>query len=226
MANMEDRIDAFIAEHGLDENAKDDVIDLVNGCFGDYVAHMSKEWLTTPTKPPTKESSTKTKKNKLEDPAMANTAEELTNCTTAILNEYCKNNGLKIGGNKKELSGRVWRHIQGESSEDDTSSRSKPKTTKAAKEKHSCFACNSKGAPCGIAATEEHNGVWFCFRHIDEAEEIIAKKDSESVNTEKAVKTVKAAKAVKAVKAVKASKSTKKKNSSEGSENEEELNSD
>jgi hypothetical protein len=174
MATMENLLDAFITENGLDEDIKDALIDVVNGCFGVYVGHMSKEWLANPVKE--KNSTSKSKKEKLDDPTEATTIDDLRNCTTLTLNEYCKNNKLKVGGNKKEISGRVWRHIQGDSSDEDVSSRSKPKKEKVVKETHSCFACNAKGAPCGIAATEEHSGKWFCFHHIDDAAEIIAAK--------------------------------------------------
>jgi len=175
MATTVNRIDAFITENGLDENIKDALIELVNGCFSDYVGHMSKEWLAAAVSNKST-SVSKTKKDKLEDPTAAETIEDLRNCTTIVLNEYCKNNGLKVGGNKKEIMNRVWRHLQGDSSDDDISSRSKPKTPKTPKEKHSCFACNAKGKPCGISATEEYNGVWFCFNHIDSAEELVAAK--------------------------------------------------
>jgi len=181
MANTTNRIDAFITENGLDENIKDALIEVVNGCFSDYIGHMSKEWLSTPVSNG-KSSASKTKKEKLDDPTEATCIEDLRKCTTIILNEYCKNNGLKVGGNKPEISGRVWRHIQGDSSDDDVSSRSKPKKVKAAKEVHSCFACNSKGAPCGIAATEEYNGHWFCFHHIDNAADLVSAKKSASVS--------------------------------------------
>ena len=188
---MENRIDSFIAEHGLDENAKDAVIELVNGCFTDYISHMAKEWLKNPVKS-TKEPTPKSKKAKLEDPTQAESPDDLMNCTTAILNEYCKNNKIKVGGNKKELSGRVWRHIQGESSDDDTSSRSKPKSSKPKKETHQCFACNSKGAPCGISGTEEYSGEWFCFHHIDSAEELINNKTPSAPEPETKKKSKKA----------------------------------
>ena len=71
---------------------------------------------------------------------------------------------------------RVWRHLQGESADNDASPRSKAKKIPAKKEPHACFACNAKGAPCGIAATEQFSEEWFCFRHIDEAQDIINKK--------------------------------------------------
>jgi len=186
MANMENRVDAFITENDLDENIKDALIELVNGCFSDYVGHMSREWLSTPVS--NKSTSVpKTKKDKFDDPTAAETFEDLRNCTTVILNEYCKNNGLKVAGNKKELSERVWRHLQGDSSDEDVSPRSKPKKEKVVKVKHACFACNSKGSPCGISATEEYNGHWFCFHHINNAEEIINNpKSSKSSKSSKA----------------------------------------
>ena len=175
MTTTVNRVDAFITENGLDENIKDALIELVNGCFSDYVGHMSKEWLAAAVSNKST-SVSKTKKDKLEDPTAAETIEDLRNCTTIVLNEYCKNNGLKVGGNKKEIMNRVWRHLQGDSSDEDISSRSKPKAPKTPKEKHSCFACNAKGKPCGISATEEYNGVWFCFNHIDNAEDLVAAK--------------------------------------------------
>jgi hypothetical protein len=176
MANMENRIDAFIVENGLDEDIKDALIELVNGCFGDYVGHMSKEWLTTAISSK-KESTPKAKKERLVNPSDATAIEELRKCTTLTMNDYCKNNGLKVGGNKREIMERVWRHIQGDSSDDDLSRASKPKKVKPTKESHSCFACNAKGAPCGIAATEEYCGHWFCFHHIDDAEKLVAAKN-------------------------------------------------
>ena len=90
MANMEDRIDNFIAENNFDENIKDDLIDLINGCFTDYVTHMAQEWLSTPTAKKSTSVTTKTKKIKLDDPTQADCPEMLMNCTILTLNEYCK----------------------------------------------------------------------------------------------------------------------------------------
>jgi hypothetical protein len=236
MANMEDRIDSFIAENGLDENAKDAVIELVNGCFTDYISHMAKEWLKNPVDNKSKKNITKSKKAKFEDPTAAESIDDLMNCTTAILTEYCKNNKLKVGGTKTDLSGRVWRHIQGESSDEDTKNTKKSskdsKDLKSKKEIHSCFACNSKGAPCGLSATEEYSGHWFCFHHIDSAEELISAKkssDSESESTTKSTKTAKTAKTAKTTKTTKTPKTAKSKKSggSESSEHDDdELNSE
>jgi hypothetical protein len=182
----------------------------------------------------------KSKKDKLDDPTQADDLESLMNCTTATLNEYCKNHGLKSGGNKTEISGRVWRHLQGDSLDDDMSSKTKTKDSsvtknskdsKAKKEIHTCFACNSKGAPCGINATEEYNGHWFCFHHIDNAEELLATKKESGSDSES--KTIKAPKALKTTKTPKTSskkkgggKSKKSSESESEHEQEEELNSE
>jgi hypothetical protein len=230
MANMEDRIDSFIAENGLDENAKDAVIELVNGCFTDYISHMATEWLKNPVDNKSKKNITKSKKAKLEDPTVAEAIDDLMNCTTAILTEYCKNNNLKVGGTKTDLSGRVWRHIQGESSDEDTKKSSKDsKNSKSKKEVHSCFACNSKGAPCGLSATEEYSGHWFCFHHIDNAEELVAAKkpvESEQESTTKSTKTPKTTKTTKTPKTPKSKKSKKSSGTDSSDHEESELNSE
>ena len=226
---MENRIDSFIAENGLDENVKDAVIELVNGCFTDYISHMATEWLKIPVDNKSKKNITKSKKAKLDDPTVAETIDDLMNCTTAILTEYCKNNNLKVGGTKTDLSGRVWRHIQGESSDEDTKNTKKSKgsgKSNTKKDIHQCFACNSKGAPCGLSATEEYSGHWFCFHHIDNAEELISVKkssESEPESTTKSTKTTKTSKTKKSTK----SKKSKKSSGTDSSDHEEsELNSE
>ena len=227
---MEDRIDSFIAENGLDENAKDAVIELVNGCFTDYIAHMAAEWLKNPVDNKSKKNITKSKKAKLEDPTVAQSIDDLMNCTTAILTEYCKNNKLKVGGTKTDLSGRVWRHIQGESSDEDTKNTKKAskdsKDSKSKKEIHSCFACNSKGAPCGLSATEEYSGHWFCFHHIDNAEELISAKKSSDSESESTTKIAKSAKTPKTPSKKKTAKSKKSGGSESSEHNDDELNSE
>jgi hypothetical protein len=123
MANMEDRIDNFIAENNFDENIKDDLIDLINCCFTDYVTHMAKEWLSTPTAKKSTSVTAKTKKIKLDDPTQADCPEMLMNCTILTLNEYCKKTNIKTGGNKTELVERVWAHMQGNEVDDDVKSK-------------------------------------------------------------------------------------------------------
>jgi hypothetical protein len=179
MANMQIRIDEFIATNELDESVTDSLIDLINGCFSDYVSHMSKEWLTAKV-PATKTTKKAGKAEKLETAADAESLEQLKSnaVTSVILNDYCRENGLRIGGTKKEIAERVWRHLQGEHTDDDISPRSKPKKVPVKKEQHASFACNAKGQPCGNAGTEQFSGEWFCFRHIDNAEDIIEKKNA------------------------------------------------
>jgi hypothetical protein len=179
---MESMIDKFISDNELDNEIKDPIVDLINGCFTDYVSHMASEWLKAPAsnkKESSYSSGTKPKKNKLENPSDATSLEDLKNCTSVILNEFCKKNKLKIGGNKKDIMERVWRHIQGEGSDEDKGRGNKSKKEKSKKESHACFACNAKGIPCGLVANEEFKGKWFCFRHIDDAETIISNKGSE-----------------------------------------------
>jgi hypothetical protein len=181
---MQIDIDAFVSKHKLDDSSKEELIDLVNGCFTKYIQHMSSDWLSSDAPVPAKKAAT-TKKavskvEKLENASEAESIEQLisTACNTALLNDYCRENGLRIGGKKAEVAGRVWRHLQGESEDDDVSPRSKPKKTPKKKESHQCFACNAKGQPCGLAADNQHEGEWFCFRHIDSADEIIEKKNA------------------------------------------------
>jgi hypothetical protein len=175
MANMQTRLESFISDNNLDESISDSLIDLVNGCFTDYVEHMSKDWLNLPK--PIKQPKI-TKGEKLDSCSDAESLDDLrgTKCTTTLLNEYCRTHSIRVGGTKKEIAERVWRHLQGEQSDSDLSPKGKSKKTPAKKELHACFACNAKGQPCGIAATEQFNGEWFCFRHQDDSGEIIAKK--------------------------------------------------
>ena len=178
---MQIDIDQFIAAHELDASAKEELIDLVNKCFTKYVTHMSSDWLQAEVPILAKKGTAKkgtSKAEKLESVDDAESLEQLisTACTTALLSEYCRENGLRIGGNKKDAAGRVWRHKTGETTDDDISPRSKPKKVVAKKEVHQCFACNAKGQPCGLAADNQHDSEWFCFRHIDTADEIIEAK--------------------------------------------------
>jgi len=148
---------------------------------------MSSTWLSAaaPASAPAKKATaTKKKAEKLENAADADSLDQLTSptCTSTVLNDYCRANGLRIGGVKKDLAARVWRHLQGESDDEDISPRSKPKKSPVKKQNHQCFACNAKGQPCGLAADNEFEGEWFCFRHIDSAQEIIKKKN-ESLRT-------------------------------------------
>jgi hypothetical protein len=188
---METIIDNFIINNDLDEDIKDNLIELVNGCFTKYVGHMSKEWLTEKISN-TVTTGSKAKKEKMEDPTEAETRDDLRKCTAITLNSFCKENGLKIGGNKSDIMDRVWRYIQGQNSDEDKGRASKPKKETAKKESHQCYACNSAGNPCGVAANEQYEDYWFCFRHIDHAPTFIIpkaeikelKEEEERVKTE------------------------------------------
>jgi len=122
-----------------------------------------------------------TKSDKIEDPSECKELNDLRNCTSATLDEFCKKNGIRVGGTKKEKMDRVWRYLQGNNSEEDMSPRGKPKKDKKVNEKHSCYGCTSKGTPCAAAATVEVDGHWFCWRHEEAASEIIASKEPKEV---------------------------------------------
>ena len=188
MANMETLINEFIAEHEMDESAKDSLIDLVNKCFTSYVTHMSSEWLVAAAPVTKKAAGTKKPKaEKCEDPTECGTEQELNErCTTAVLDDYCRTHKLRIGGEggKAARVARVWRHIQGASDEDDFSPRNKPKKVPAKKEPHKCSCKTAKGAPCGCAATNERQGHWFCHKHIDQADDFFAAQNEEEEEPE------------------------------------------
>ena len=192
MSSIESRIDEFVAFHEIDPEIKDELCVLVTGCMEDLFKHVFTQ--------PIPESKPKKvlKAEKVEDPATCETLEDLRNCTTGILNQFCKGNNLKVGGNKKELMDRVWRHLQGESSDQDNVK--KPKAEKAVPEKHVCSGNNIAGTPCGVPGTEEFEGYHFCWRHITDAHKFLALKQ---VASEPVAKPAKAPKA----KAVKSKKS-------------------
>jgi hypothetical protein len=173
MSTMEERIDAFLSAHNLGDSVKDELCNLVSGCFEDMFKHLMSA--------PVPESSKKiSKTEKIEDVSSVESEEQLKLCTTTALSQYCKNNKLRAGGTKKDIIERVWRHIQGSSSEDDNGRSAKTVKAKAVIEKHECFGCNSKGAPCATGANEQFGGQWFCWRHITDANDIIKKKMPES----------------------------------------------
>ena len=177
MVSIENVIDSFIAEHSLDsDEIKEPIISLVNKCIEGIFKHVFTEPIPEPTAPKTK-SQKVLKADKIEDPSTVENRDDLHNCTTGVLNNFCKENSLKVGGNKAELMNRVWRFLQGETSDDDKSSRGKSKAPKKTNEKHECSGCNAKGQPCGVAGTEFRNGMWFCWRHITEADTIADTKE-------------------------------------------------
>ena len=176
MSTVNDRIVEFIATHGLTDSdeLRNNISDFVTGCWGDHFKIVLGE-----TVPDDKVKSSKvSKENKIENPSDCKSREELRNCTSSTLNDFCKKQGLRVGGNKTEIMDRVWRYLQGNNSEEDMSPRNKPKKEKKANEKHDCYGCTSKGTPCAVAATVEVDGCWFCWRHEENAQEIIASKQT------------------------------------------------
>ena len=160
MDAMATRIQKFVTKHELDQDMVDEITTLFKKSIGDLFNHV----MDLPLAETTKEKAPKTEK--LDTPKIAKTRDDLRNCTKETLNEYCKENGLRVGGNKKEVMDRVWRHMEGESSDDDISPRSKAKKAKAVVEKHECSCKNAKGTMCQITADEEVNGKWYCSRHV------------------------------------------------------------
>ena len=171
MASIETRIDNFLAQHEIDTDIKDELCALVTGCMEDLFKHVFNTPIPSGSEP--KKAKKVLQAEKIEDPASVQNKDELRNCTTGILNQFCKDSGLKVGGNKKEIMDRVWRHIQGESSDDDKSSRNKPKESKKVPEKHVCSGKNLAGVPCGSSGSEEYGGCFFCWRHIEDAAKFI-----------------------------------------------------
>ena len=171
MANtMDTRVDAFIADNKLSQTIKESVYELINGCIADLVQHIKHEPVPETQVVQKPKSEKKTKENKVEDVSLVKDLDELRSFTTQELNQFCKDNNLKIGGNKKEIMERVLRFNLGNTSDDDLSSRSKPKKEKKDSEKFVCAAKNAKGEPCSTAATDPHGGLHFCWRHIKEAD--------------------------------------------------------
>lgn len=177
MSTIADRTDEFINTHDLPDtdDFRKHLADFVSGCWADHYKIVMEK--TIPDDKPTRGTKV-SKENKIEDPTECKTRDDLRNCTSGTLNEFCKKQGLRVGGNKSEIMDRVWRYLQGNNSEEDMSPRNKPKKEKKVNEKHDCYGCTSKGTPCAVAATVEVDGHWFCWRHEENAQEIIANKGS------------------------------------------------
>jgi hypothetical protein len=188
MASIESRIDAFIASNELDKEIKDPLCALITEAMGDLFKHVFSQPVPADTE--TGKAKKVLKADKVEDPTSCETQEELRNCTTGVLNQFCKDNGLKVGGNKKEIMDRVWRHMQGESSDDDKSTRNKPKASKKVPEKHVCAGNNIAGVPCGSSGTEEFDGCYFCWRHISDAQKFIDAKKPKAAASSNAPESV------------------------------------
>jgi len=187
-ATMESRIKNFLKKKDLDEDLCEDFINLTKDLFGDLFKHLAGEQIPSASK----KSSSESKKKKLEIDDLVEgdvSIEELkgTACTSAVLDDYIKKNGLRASGTKAEKAERVYRHISEESLPDDMSPKNKTKEPKAKKVHHDCCGRTSKGIACSTSATEEYEGHWFCWRHIDTKDEIIDALSTKSPKTKKKI---------------------------------------
>lgn len=174
MSNMETIVDNFLAKWKIDgpEEAKEDLIVVINDCFKDYVDHLHREFYkVVPAEP----KSTKSGKPKnapivLENPAEAESLVDLGRCTVTSLSNFCKTNKLKVGGKKEEITARVWRFLQGETSDEDKSKATKTgtKTKAAGPPTHVCEGVTKAGKECNLACSDQcpTTGKWLCFRHL------------------------------------------------------------
>ena len=190
MATMEEIIDNFITENNLDTVLKESLCDCFSNCMGALAKHIMDKPIPDTETSKTVKSQKVLKADKIDDPSSVQSYDELRNCTTGTLNEFCRKVELKVGGNKKEIMDRVWRFLQGTGSDEDKSSRSKPKKEKKILEKHECSGCNAKGAPCSVGGSEEYKGHWFCWRHILDPDSFIALKKGPSGPAEGKVKKI------------------------------------
>jgi hypothetical protein len=170
-SSIETRIETFITEHELDPELKEEVQELIIGCIETMFKHLYSIPLSVA------EETTKAKKvlkaDKIEDPSTVENLEELRNCTTGVLNQYCRDHKLKIGGTKKEIMDRVWRHIQGEGSDEDKGRGGKVKKEKKVADKHICSGFKTDGSPCQLSGTEDKGECWFCYKHITDADKFL-----------------------------------------------------
>ena len=160
MSSVTARIEKFISDYELDLQVSD-LDTLIKRCIGDLYENVKDVAVKT----------TKEKQEKLEEPSKAKVRDDLRNCTKEVLNSFCKENGLRVGGTKKEVMDRVWRFIQEESSDEDISPRSeKKKKEQKIVEKHECCGKTAKGSECQVIAEDEPiSGKYYCWRHAKSA---------------------------------------------------------
>jgi hypothetical protein len=172
MSAMIALFEKFIAKHDLEISTDD-----LDGLCKQVLVMMYDNAKEVP-------SATKEKSEKLEDPSKAEERDDLRNCTKEVLNAFCKENGLRVGGTKKEVMDRAWRFLQDESDEDDISPRAKAKEKKEKKVvKKDCCGKTAKGTPCQVNGDEIINGKCYCWRHakdITSSSKASSKADSES----------------------------------------------
>ena len=178
---MDSIVDTFLEKYSLaaDPGAKDSMIDTINSCFKVYAEYMSKDLLADKkvnkaakeSKPkdetPVKAAKTsKAERKVLENPAEATSMDALNGCTIQILAKWCKDHEMKVGGKKEEVVARVWRHLQGETSDEDKTPKARPRKKSAeSTAQHVCDGVTKAGKPCVLAGTSCVDGKWLCFRH-------------------------------------------------------------
>jgi hypothetical protein len=176
MSAMTALFEKFIAKHDLEISTDD-----LDGLCKQVLVMMYDNAKGVPV------SAGKEKSEKLENPAKADDRDDLRNCTKEVLNAFCKENGLRVGGTKKEVMDRAWRFIQDESDEDDISPRAKAKESKKKVVKKDCCGKTAKGTPCQVNGDEIINGKCYCWRHakdIATSSKASSKADSESEEEE------------------------------------------
>ena len=163
MSSIQSRINEYITEHGLEQSEySDSLFELVQLCISDIVTGIRK---TVVVKSSVSKFPKEPKQQKYDNVSDVENYDDLDEFNVPTLNAFCKENGLKVGqGTKKEIMQRIWRFIEGNSSDEDKPREKKPKVVKK-EERHPCSSCNSKGEPCGTSATEELNGCHFCWLH-------------------------------------------------------------
>ena len=169
------RIEKFIKDNKLSEDISDDLAALVKKCIGDLFDHVK----DTPAPVAIKE-----KVEKIDEISDAKDRGDLRDITKEKLTAYCKSNGLRVTGSKKDLMDRAWRHVNEESSDEDISPRSVEKKTKSKPEKHACCCKNAKGDTCSITAEDQVNDKWYCWRHIATADKKEPKKEESDSDDE------------------------------------------
>ena len=183
---MDSIVDTFLEKYSLaaDPGAKDSMIDTINSCFKVYAEYMSKDLLAVKeprakaaktAKADKAESSAKPAKaakadrKVLENPAEATSMDALNGCTIQILAKWCKDHEMKVGGKKEEVVARVWRHLQGETSDEDKTPKARPRKKSAeSAATHVCCGVTKAGKPCVLAGTSCVDDKWLCFRHNPE----------------------------------------------------------
>lgn len=178
---MDSIVDTFLEKYSLaaDPGAKESMIDTINSCFKVYAEYMSKDLLADKKvnkaakepkpkdeKPAKAAKTPKAERKVLENPAEATSMDALNGCTIQILAKWCKDHEMKVGGKKEEVVARVWRHLQGETSDEDKTPKARPRKKSAeSAAPHPCCGVTKAGKPCVLAGTSCVDGKWLCFRH-------------------------------------------------------------